>query len=39
MHVKYCCRVEEDVIRKQARKGMTKVVREALLNLWVISGL
>ena len=39
MHVKNLPGLEEDVIRKHARRGMTKVVRDALLNLFVITGL
>ena len=31
MHVKHLRRVEEDVIRKHARRGMTKVVRATCL--------
>ena len=39
MHVKNLPRLEEDVIRKRARRSMTKVVRDALPNLFVITGL
>ena len=39
MHVKNLLEPEEDVIRKHARNGMTKAVKDAEANLFVIVGL